>query len=455
MVAVPSLSVLLTYSEPSGIPGPTEQSCEGSTVAEVAENTSTKERVAGCRRGHPRSKTPAVRIGPVAPRLSRDDERVAQGKLWEIAREQLRATPSVSPTCENPAPLKRYLKDAELPHFLWVWGCGGGEHRGAVPTLYVRKLPMRPRDLQLGTWREPSARVAHLRMSSQPAGTEGGHSTTCRAEFIIDELRSRWSRERAVHGMSVIAKAARPLTDSDDKRRSRREYQRDLRMLENEAEIYDAFPPSLMGCEEVVYSDTFSFRCRRRSRTYLVDDPGSALVPKFYGYYVPYEPGVAATRLHGGQGVGAGPHRKNFRGAELSPILLMEDCGKEIRTYGHTDRERLQVQGSLMQRLHDAGFTQGSYRSRNFVVEDRANAAAKGVDGQDDPWCPHFRIIDFGRGTSKKVLCTKYGKEVGLALFKHYLKEERAQIRSAWRETLREEPKEEAEAYEESGEGLS
>ncbi len=330
MVAVPNLRALLSrYSELSDLAGPAEQLCEdASSNAEAALQSSSKGRaVVASLRVRPPST--AVRIGPLAPRLSWKDKRDVEGRLWEVASSLSRTTPSSPPSCEVPASLKRYLRDVDLPHCLWVWGCGSGDSGPTEPKLYVRRLPVCPEDLRLGAWKGPRTRVAHLRMSSQAAGSEGGHSTTCRAQFTFDEARSWWSRKK-VYSATVIAKTARPLIDSQG-RRSRRKYQEDLRMLDNEAELYDAFPPALVGCKEVQYSDTCYFR--KSTSTYLVDDPGSALVPKFYGFYVPYEPAVPATSVRGSS------YRQPITG-EVSPILLIEDCGTEIRAHKQSDRER-------------------------------------------------------------------------------------------------------------------
>ncbi|RDX47179.1 hypothetical protein OH76DRAFT_1354825 [Lentinus brumalis] len=207
-------------------------------------------------------------------------------------------------------------------------------------------------------------------------------------------------------------------------------------MLDNEAELYDAFPPALVGCKEVQYSDTCYFT--KSTSTYLVDDPGSALVPKFYGFYVPYEPAVPATSVRGSS------YRQPITG-EVSPILLIEDCGTEIRAHKQSDRERCE---SLMTRLHDAGFTQGSYRSRNFLVEDRPSAAEEEVEGEAAERCPHYRIIDFGRGSSKKVLREQYGWKLGLYLFNQHLKEDQSEMKAAWRERTRKERREDSDSCE-------
>ncbi|KAG7442274.1 uncharacterized protein BT62DRAFT_1079395 [Guyanagaster necrorhizus] len=102
--------------------------------------------------------------------------------------------------------------------------------------------------------------------------------------------------------------------------------------------------------------------------------PIGAVVPQFYGYYVP-------ERVY------------DDDGGYLSPILLLEDCGTpiDIDTLDIDDRQEC---ASLLFRFHHEGWLHGSVFPRNIVVQHG--------DVEDWPECRRhsdrrFRLIDFGR----------------------------------------------------------
>ncbi|KAK0460229.1 uncharacterized protein EV420DRAFT_1268145 [Desarmillaria tabescens] len=101
--------------------------------------------------------------------------------------------------------------------------------------------------------------------------------------------------------------------------------------------------------------------------------PIGAVVPQFYGYYVPEK----------------GDDDEGY----LSPILLMEDCGTpiDIDTLDIDDRQEC---ASLLFRFHREGWLHGSVYPRNIVVQH----------GDIEDWPAYrkhsdrrFRLIDFGR----------------------------------------------------------
>ncbi|KAI0064459.1 hypothetical protein BV25DRAFT_1782348, partial [Artomyces pyxidatus] len=101
--------------------------------------------------------------------------------------------------------------------------------------------------------------------------------------------------------------------------------------------------------------------------------PVGAVVPQFYGHYV--------------------PEKTNAEAEDLSPIMLLEDCGKPIdpRKLNLDDRQEC---AGLLFRLHRAGFLHNSVFERNIVMQEG--------DLQDFPVfkrkCDRrFRLIDFGR----------------------------------------------------------
>ncbi|PBK62155.1 hypothetical protein ARMSODRAFT_838638, partial [Armillaria solidipes] len=101
--------------------------------------------------------------------------------------------------------------------------------------------------------------------------------------------------------------------------------------------------------------------------------PIGAVVPQFYGYYMP-------EKGDGDQGY-------------LSPILLLEDCGTPIDVEA-LDIDDRQECASMLFRFHNEGWLHGSVFPRNIVMQHG--------DIQDWPaYKRHsdrrFRLIDFGR----------------------------------------------------------
>ena len=107
--------------------------------------------------------------------------------------------------------------------------------------------------------------------------------------------------------------------------------------------------------------------------------PLGAVVPQFYGYYVPEE------------------NNENQAAPYLSPILLLENCGIPIdpEALNQDDKEEC---ASLLYRLHEAGWIHGSYAARNILTQP----------GPLSEWPPFrilggvksFRLIDFGRSSN-------------------------------------------------------
>ncbi|KAJ3516058.1 hypothetical protein NLJ89_g1367 [Agrocybe chaxingu] len=115
--------------------------------------------------------------------------------------------------------------------------------------------------------------------------------------------------------------------------------------------------------------------------------PVGPIVPQFYGYYVPDNDSEAAP---------AGEEEY------LSPILLVEECGKPIKSEELTADDKSECI-SLILRLHDAGWVHGSVAQRNILVQPGPLSGwpvERGLrpsirGGLRDEWS--FRLIDFGR----------------------------------------------------------
>ncbi|PBK63526.1 hypothetical protein ARMSODRAFT_942310 [Armillaria solidipes] len=114
--------------------------------------------------------------------------------------------------------------------------------------------------------------------------------------------------------------------------------------------------------------------------------PALAVVPQFYGYYVPEE-GEAKD------------------GEYLSPILLLEDCGVPVDV-DQLDLDDRHECASLLFRMHCEGWLHNSVCPRNILVQHG--------DMGDWPICRkqedrRFRLIDFGRSRSFTPEDTSFG----------------------------------------------
>ncbi|KAK0470021.1 uncharacterized protein EV420DRAFT_1222489, partial [Desarmillaria tabescens] len=139
-----------------------------------------------------------------------------------------------------------------------------------------------------------------------------------------------------------------------------------LGMLADEAKVYQSLPRYL--------KETWSGYHYMEEAEYDGSgiNPLPAVVPQFYGYYVPEDP----------------KDREVY-----SPLLLMEECGKPIQIdeLESCDRELI---FSFVVRLQHAGFIQGSITQRNILVQPGPLSARPTERSLSTP---SFRIIDFGR----------------------------------------------------------
>jgi hypothetical protein len=108
--------------------------------------------------------------------------------------------------------------------------------------------------------------------------------------------------------------------------------------------------------------------------------PVGAVVPQFYGYYVPEEKkGGKASRY-------------------LSPILLLENCGVPIDPESLNKDDKQECM-SLLFRLNAAGWCHGSYAERNLLMQPGPLSQWPLSRGLDD--VQSFRLIDFGRSIKR------------------------------------------------------
>ncbi|KAJ7019878.1 hypothetical protein C8F04DRAFT_1014895 [Mycena alexandri] len=121
--------------------------------------------------------------------------------------------------------------------------------------------------------------------------------------------------------------------------------------------------------------------------------PVGAVVPKFYGYYVPVrEDNEKRDEQIALQNFKRSPGYKAWD--RLSPILLLQECGSPITPGNFSADERSECY-SLALRLHHAEFTQNSFYTRNILKQAGPLTVEPSKRSMSTP---SFRIIDFGRG---------------------------------------------------------
>ncbi|KAF7416122.1 hypothetical protein PC9H_002382 [Pleurotus ostreatus] len=143
--------------------------------------------------------------------------------------------------------------------------------------------------------------------------------------------------------------------------------------------------------------------------------PVGAVVPKFFGYYVPTDEAEAATKCAATrakltkEGKSDGGYWKYSSYDEeelnlppetiLSPILLLEDCGKPIKPQKMNIDDRTECLSFLV-RLYLEDISHSSFYPRNIMVQPGPlTKAPKDRTMQH----PSFRLIDLGRADHWKM----------------------------------------------------
>ncbi|KZP17977.1 hypothetical protein FIBSPDRAFT_864368 [Athelia psychrophila] len=120
--------------------------------------------------------------------------------------------------------------------------------------------------------------------------------------------------------------------------------------------------------------------------------PLGAVVPQFYGYYVPEtQTESSGTKV---------PY--------LSPIMLLENCGVPVDPET-LDEDDIEECSSLFYRLHEAGYAHNSIAARNMVVQPGPLSELPEKRGRDGT--KSFRLIDFGRTERMESSRERKGEE--------------------------------------------
>ncbi|KAF7331045.1 hypothetical protein MVEN_02444800 [Mycena venus] len=191
--------------------------------------------------------------------------------------------------------------------------------------------------------------TGHLYLTRQSRIGCGHHSNVYRASFKLPELVDAGS----TGPVALVAKVAVP-------RREAREF------LQHEATTYNSFPEHL--------AQEFSGYALVPGIKYPV--PVGAVVPKFFGYYIPENSGYDADNI-----------------AEPSPILLLEECGEPIDPQSLLHDNKAEC-FSMFLRLHLSGVLQKSAFKKNILVQPGPLTVPPQTRSMHSP---SFRVIDFGR----------------------------------------------------------
>ncbi|KAF9810229.1 hypothetical protein IEO21_07071 [Rhodonia placenta] len=278
-----------------------------------------------------------------------------QGKVRDESPRKSLQEPPFDPKILAELPkLEQFIPEQYFPDTLMV--CRDNEE----PVEYVRIFPTFDRD---GISWEPK-RVGRLWLPDLSIIGRGNHSRVRRAPLQMPEPLSAYGRHRLV---TVAAKTALCVISA-------------RRFLRNEALRFNAFPKRLQ-------QEWCGYNLVTKIRHPV---PVGAVVPKFFGYYVPLD-------------ANGKPDDKTWQEYDeeddteidgLSPVLLMEECGKPVLPESFTLDERSECY-SLMIRLHFAGFLQNSMYTRNIMWQP---GPLTKPPKQRSRKTPSFRIIDFGRG---------------------------------------------------------
>ncbi|KAF8882974.1 hypothetical protein BD779DRAFT_1787696 [Infundibulicybe gibba] len=277
----------------------------------------------------------------------------------------------------------------------------------------------------------PKHNVAHLNLASASKLGTGHHSVVRRAPLRLPQPLMVDSPTQEV---TVAVKMA---TDGSEARG----------LLNNEGRLYNSIPQHLMedwcGLNLVA--------------PMIYPVPATAIAPKFYGFYIPVREEVererrhkkrelkekakqaarakrkekknvtleqtATTETNGASGISSPRNDETeddsddsvdeiddseneteeqineIRKDQLSPILLLEECGSPIfpKQFSPDDRSACY---SMLLRLHQADIAHNSFYIRNVLVQPGPLTLPPSLRSTDTP---SFRLIDFGRSDAWSI----------------------------------------------------
>lgn len=220
--------------------------------------------------------------------------------------------------------LEEFIPEALFPDILLVYDpCGLlkdpvepeyslSNSADTAPIKYKRMQPILPHDSSSTAENQKEENVAELHLYPSNRIGFGNHSIVYRAPLTLPAPLS--ARSRTGQCTVAVKLAQRRCTAHG--------------FLQNEGEVYASFPKD---AQEEYCGYNIIPPCR-----YPV--PVGAVVPKFFGYYVP---AVGADKLRDKVDRHAGcDERSPCRVSWMSPILLMEECGEPVKPAKLTPDQR-------------------------------------------------------------------------------------------------------------------
>ncbi|KAI9787835.1 MAG: hypothetical protein M1816_007402 [Peltula sp. TS41687] len=265
-----------------------------------------------------------------------------------------------------PPKLEEFLPKEFFPDVLMVHdsddcavgdqGRSGWRRRSKAPSSVVYRYKRVLPEVEIESGPDSNLKVASLHLAANHLHGRGNHSSVYRAPFSLPPPLTANSRSKD-GCVTVIAKTG--FSSS-----SHRE------LLEKEAHVFNKLSSDE---HRHMQQEWCGLNTAPPQWSLFSLVPVGPVVPKFYGYYIP-EQGVDDDK-------------------NLSPILLMEDCGLPVQAEELSHAGRLEVL-SLFFRLHNAGFVHNSPYVRNMLVQPGPLTRSP---SQRSIRTPSFRLIDFGR----------------------------------------------------------
>ncbi|KAF7970390.1 hypothetical protein HWV62_24258 [Athelia sp. TMB] len=315
-----------------------------------------------------------------AHRIGTGHHSVVYSAEWELPRSALVKDKLCHMCVREEVALEMQRRHAlrEFPYDDWF-----GFHRdyeaGEIPELsidteakvtYVEKhVPLVTMDLPNPTTGKPEIHIARPGKVEQTRYYTGGPTV----EIPVSTKRQNATNGDSCAHTKVAGTPARAPPTAKVRVAAKLSIQHDVH-LAREAQTYQKFEPHL-----------FEHWSGYNIIPPLHDPvPLGAVVPQFYGYYVPEQPAEDSEA----------------RVQYLSPIMLIEDCGVPVDS-DELDQDDKEECGSLLYRLHLTGYLHNSFAERNIVVQPgplTEPPEKRGVNGVKS-----FRLIDFGRTATPKA----------------------------------------------------
>ncbi|KAJ8473758.1 hypothetical protein ONZ45_g16179 [Pleurotus djamor] len=266
----------------------------------------------------------------------------------------------------------------------------------AIPLTYKRVWPIISDEIKR------HENTAYLNMADAPHLGVGHHSSVHRASLKLPRDLEAYTGDGSI---GVAAKVAFRSTGARE-------------LLENEGRVYNGVygkaTDSGMDCidaDGLPRMPSYRDEEGKKNQRHLMEDwqglclltpeiqfptPVKAVLPKFYGYYIPTKETERAAKKRQEAENGKGRYWRgegDLANTVLSPILLLEDCGEPIEPTKMNIDDRTECL-SFIHRLGFADMAHNSVYTRNILVQPGPLDRPPPLRSLDTP---SYRIIDLGR----------------------------------------------------------